>query len=138
MKIICQIMKCLLAFSALLLLNQVKADSQGPLWTFTPITDTSISVPPDGTATISYVVTNQSTQAYTLTMTPIQGVSQMLGLGNCPLLFTLNFQESCVLSLLVVGSAIGTGVSSGPIVCQMGNPLQCYQPNSDDILDITR
>ncbi|MFN7097630.1 MAG: hypothetical protein ACK4PR_08760, partial [Gammaproteobacteria bacterium] len=55
-----------------------------PLWTFTPLTATTISVPANGTATVQYQVTNQSSKSHTLVMNSITGVTQITtGTGIC-------------------------------------------------------
>ena len=55
-----------------------------PVWTFTPLTATTISVSAEGTASVQYQVTNQSGKARTLVMSPIAGVSQLTtGAGVC-------------------------------------------------------
>lgn len=109
-----------------------------PLWTFTPLTPTSISVPGNGTATVSYQVTNQSPLPHTLVMTPIRGVTQIVaGVGLCGNPFTLSTQgASCTLMLQINGSQIINGFTNGPQVCQRGSSLQCYRPSVDDILNI--
>ena len=55
-----------------------------PVWTFTPLTATTISVPSNDTATVQYTVTNQSSRVHTLSMQSIQGITQITtGLGIC-------------------------------------------------------
>jgi hypothetical protein len=108
-----------------------------PVWTLTPLTATSIFVPVNGTAIIQYQVTNQSKKSHTLKMTGITGISQDTSGGRCASPFTLAYQESCTLSLTVDGSALQGNVVGGPVLCQSGNALQCYQPSSADALNIT-
>ncbi len=47
-----------------------------PLWTFTPLTPTTLTVEADATATVSYQVTNQSRRPHTLMMRNIPGVTR--------------------------------------------------------------
>lgn len=109
-----------------------------PVWTFIPLTPTTISVPANETATVQYQVTNQSSRAHTLTMSSITGVSQtMTGLGICGNPFTLLGHGSCTLSLQINGSQVASGDTNGPIVCEQGSTLQCYRPAPSDILNIT-
>lgn len=42
-----------------------KAEAGSPVWTFTPLTATTLSVPSDETATVQYTVTNQSSRTHT-------------------------------------------------------------------------
>jgi hypothetical protein len=75
------------------------AQATSPVWTFTPLTPTSISVSNNSTATIQYRVTNQSKKSHQLMMTPIQGITQTTtGVGICGNPFTLLSQgSSCTL-----------------------------------------
>jgi hypothetical protein len=104
-----------------------------PVWTFTPLTPTTISVPANGTATISYKVTNQSKITHSLLMTPITGITAS---GNCS--SPIVYHDSCILNLLIRGGALEGNVVGGPILCQDGDPLQCYRPSPNDILNITK
>ncbi len=112
----------------------------GPLWTFAtdPYYPPTVSITPVGSATVKYVITNQSSKTHTLVMQPITGLTQVTTAGNCPNPFKLAYQQSCTLSLLVSGSTLTNDVRGGPLVCQQGSTLQCYQPALADILNITR
>lgn len=113
------------------------AHASTPLWTFTPLTPTSITIPTGSTATIQYQVTNQSRKTHTLVMTPINGITQITSAGNCANQFTLGYLQFCVLTLQVTANALPTNqLIGGPIVCQQGNPLQCYQPSVANRLNI--
>ena len=115
------------------------ANAGSPLWTFTPLTATTLSVPSNDTATVQYTVTNQSTKTHTLTMQSIQGITQLTtGLGVCGNPFILTGKASCTLSLHVNGSQLTQPISDGPIVCEQGSTLQCYRPASANILAITQ
>ena len=108
-----------------------------PVWTFTPLTATTVSLSTADTATVQYQVTNQSRKTHVLEMRGIAGVSQNTTSGNCANPFTLGYQQSCTLTLTVDGSSLQGNVSGGPVVCQQGNALQCYQPSRTDALNIT-
>lgn len=130
--------KRLLAFlwSGLMLAT---AYAGAPLWTFEPLTATTIAVPANGTAMVQYRVTNQSSKPHTLTMQPTQGIAQMTtGLNICGNPFVLRGKSFCILSLQVNGSQLSSPVTNGPMVCQQGNMNQCYRPNSVNILRITQ
>ncbi len=128
------IIRLFISLAALFLFNTAEAGS--PLWTFTPLTATTLSIPSNGTATIQYQITNQSRSTHTLTMNPITGVTQNIGGGYCGNPFTLAYQQSCVLNLTVNGSAIPSHLAGGPVVCQQGSGLQCYQPSASDVLNL--
>lgn len=121
----------LLSFSALL-------HAGSPVWTFTPLTATSISVPRNSTATVQYLVTNQSAKSHSLVMTPITSITQTTtGVGICSNPFTLSSKgSSCTLSLQVQGSQLTHSITDGPIVCEQGSTLQCYKPSPSNILNI--
>ncbi len=109
-----------------------------PVWTFTPLTNTQVTVDASSTATIQYTVTNQSRLPHTLTMTDIPGVSRTTTAGNCGNPLTLGYQESCTLTLVVTGSELSGNVVGGPVLCQQGGgTLQCNEPFPGDTLNIT-
>lgn|GEM_PF-7133004 len=128
----------LLTLAGLCFLGTVEAGT--PLWTFTPLTNTQIVVDSSSSpVTIQYTVTNQSRRSHTLTMTSIPGISQTTTAGNCGNPFTLGYQESCTLTLVVTGSALSGNVVGGPKICQQGGgTLQCYEPSPGNRLNITR
>ena len=127
----------LCSFMALCLFNT--ADAGSPVWTFTPLTATTLSVPSNDTATVQYTVTNQSSRVHTLSMQPIQGITQLTtGLGVCGNPFVLTGKASCTLSLQVNGRQLTQPISDGPIVCEQGSTLQCYRPASANILHVTQ
>lgn len=131
------IIRLLGCVAALCVFSTVEAGS--PLWTFTPLTATNVSVTSNETATVQYQVTNQSTKIHTLTMTSIPGITQITtGLGICGNPFILTGKASCTLSLLVNGSQLTQPVSNGPIVCEQGSMLQCYRPAPANMLHITQ
>lgn len=110
-----------------------------PLWTLEPLTATTIAVPANGTAMVQYRVTNQSSKPHTLSMQPIRGIAQITtGLNVCSNPFVLRGKNSCVLALQINGSQLNGPITGGPVVCQQGNPNQCYRPGSANILRITQ
>lgn len=110
-----------------------------PLWTFEPLTPTTIAVPANGAAVVQYRVTNQSSRPHTLTMQPLQGITQITtGLGVCKNPFVLQSKNACVLSLQINGSQLSTPIIDGPVVCQQNSTFQCYRPSITNILHITQ
>ncbi|MDI9817607.1 MULTISPECIES: DUF1566 domain-containing protein [unclassified Legionella] len=117
----------LTAFFSCLMLSGVQAAS--PLWTFVPQTVTEIALTKEDNAQVIYTVHNQSSRPKTLVMKPIAGISQS---GSCQ----LAPKGVCTLTLNVNGSALQGDVFGGPVLCQQGSDLQCYQPGSANILRI--
>lgn len=109
-----------------------------PVWTFTPLTATSLVVPRNSTATVQYLVANQSAKSHNLVMMPITGIIQtMTGVGICSNPFTLPSKgSSCTLSLQIQGSQLTHLITDGPIVCEQGSTLQCYKPVPSNVLNI--
>lgn len=120
----------IIGVSALVLMTTAQAGT--PAWTFAPVAGypSSVIVNTTGMATIKYTVTNQSHQSHTLQMKPIPGITP-LGCTS-----PLGYQQSCTLSLTVTGSALQGDVRGGPVLCDRGNPLQCYQPSQENRLAI--
>nr|HAT8714224.1 hypothetical protein [Legionella jordanis] len=114
------------------------AHAGSPLWTFTALTATSLTVPVTGTASVKYTVTNQSSKAHTLAMRAIPGITQVTTAGNCPNPFILAGHQSCILNLTITGSALPGNISGGPVVCQVGSISQCYQPSPASSLQIIK
>ncbi|KTD07702.1 DUF1566 domain-containing protein [Legionella jamestowniensis] len=107
-----------------------------PVWTFFPRTPTSVTVETDDTITVQYEVTNQSTRTHTLRMVPIPGIQQVMTAGNCPTNFTLAYHQSCILTLRIIGRSLSGDTFGGPKVCDKLNPLECYQPKAEHVLNI--
>lgn len=103
-----------------------------PLWTFTPVPGypSSITLSSQASATIQYLVTNQSQRPQILEMRPIQGIIA----SGCAL--PLGYHQSCTLNLTVDGRVLKGDILGGPVLCDKGNPNQCYQPAPANILAI--
>ena len=131
-------LKRMLAFLWLVFMI-TKACAGIPLWTFEPLTPTTIAVPVNGSALVQYRITNQSSRPFTLNMRPIRGTTQITtGLNACGNSFVLSGKNSCILYLLINGSQLNEPVMDGPFVCQQENLNQCYRPSSSNILRLTR
>ena len=108
-----------------------------PIWTFTALTPTTLTVPVDATATVRYEVTNRSNRSHMLTLMPIPGVAQTTGAGLCAQPIPLPPLGSCVLELLITGADLPpNGVNGGPVLCSASNPNQCYQPAPSSVLQL--
>ena len=125
-----------LIVASLLMLSSVNANT--PLWTFTPLTSTSVTLPADETALVQYRVTNQSNQLKTLAMKPIPGVTQRTTqAGDCGNPFVLEGKAFCTLSLVVTINQVPIPFNAGPVVCCGNCTNQCYQPAEQNILHVT-
>lgn len=100
-----------------------------PLWTFVPQTPTNINIVKGSITQVIYTVHNQSSKSKNLVMKPIKGISQF---APCK----LPAKGVCTLILNVNGSTLQRDVMGGPVLCQEGNDLQCYQPSATDILRV--
>ncbi|MFA5959427.1 MAG: IPT/TIG domain-containing protein [Tatlockia sp.] len=120
------------------------AQAGTPLWTFVPLTPTTLTVPANSSAIVQYQITNQSLQPYTLAMQPIPGITQLStdfpqiipSIGVCSARFVLRSKESCILSLLVNGAQLQRPIHFGPFVCQANFLSSCYQPSAANSLHI--
>lgn len=106
---------------------------------FVPLTPTSIAVPLNATASVAYEVRNTTALPRLLVMLPIPGIVQLdQGPGRCAPAVAVPANGTCVLELLLQGSALpAAGVSGGPVMCIGGNPNQCFQPSAANTLQIT-
>lgn len=114
--------------------------AKGPIWTFTPLSQTTLTVPVNGNASVQYLVRNHSSKAKRLVMIPIPGIQA----SPCQLAPREQAGSSCTLNLSINGSALpANGIHGGPKLCQANpdgspNPLQCYQPSQAFSLQITK
>lgn len=120
------------------LLTMAASYAATPLWAFRPLTPTTVNVSESDRAIIRYQVTNQSKKIHTLVMTPIPGITQIVTRNNCSSRFTLAYQQSCTLTLLVTKQMLQGNFFGGPVVCEHSNPLQCYQPSQVNRLTIIK
>lgn len=120
-------------------LLSVSAYAGNPVWTFDPdpYFPPNISITSQDTAYIQYVVTNRASKPHLLEMKPIPGITQLTTAGACSNTFVLRSQESCLLTLRVDARNMNSSIRGGPVVCQHGNALMCYQPGINNILNIT-
>lgn len=109
-------------------------------------TITTLLLPSNFSATVSYQVTNNTNITRTLTMVPIAGVSQTVtGSGICGSTFTLGASQSCTLTLTINASQVSSsGINGGPVICKTKSatdispdPFLCSQPNQANVLSIS-
>lgn len=112
-----------------------------PLWTFRPLTATTVAVPPDTTITVQYEVTNQSNRAKNLVIQQTTGLTQS---STCTLAPKGRPGSSCALTLIIDGSNLPEGgIQNGPRLCQANsdgsaNENQCYHPAPTNVLHAVR
>lgn len=147
-------MRILFSLCCLLISSVTQAAS--PLWTFTPLSyTTKFQIPPgDHSICAAYTITNQSPTTHNLELIPIAGAVQYTGATPgpdtgflCPVnvnpvcqsITSLTYLQSCDLYITFSSTADthSQSVYGGPIMCEQGNFLQCYQPNPSDLLSIT-
>ncbi|MCL9683608.1 exo-alpha-sialidase [Legionella maioricensis] len=114
-----------------------------PLWTLTPApgSNPTQDVPQNSTATVNYMVKNQSRRSKNVVLLPIAGIQQTTPCRMAP-----NGQpgSSCTLTLLITSNALPQGgVHGGPALCQANtdgspNPNQCYQPAQGHQLQVSQ
>lgn len=109
-----------------------------PVWTFTPLTATQMSLAPSETAVVQYLVSFQSKQLSRLSIDSIPATTQVTtGEGVCGVIFEGKQGDSCTLVLEVHGNELTTPILGGPVACAVGSRLQCYRPATKDLLQIT-
>jgi DNA-binding beta-propeller fold protein YncE len=116
-----------------------------PKFSLTPLTRTEFLVALDETVTVRYRVLNNTDVTRTLTMVPIDGITQMtLGSNNCSNPFVLAPGQSCLLTLSLFGGELPPRINTGPRICKTQpntntpDPFLCSQPSRLDSLNIIR
>ncbi|MDA9271944.1 DUF1566 domain-containing protein [bacterium] len=135
------------ALSFFTMIVGVSVHASQPLFVITPVGSSTVTVPSNFTATVSYTVRNNSKLTRTLTIVPFSGITQTTtGTGVCQNPFTLAPNESCILNLTINGATMATqpsNINYGPVICKIegnGNnnpdPFLCEQPSSNNELNI--
>ncbi|MCW8470861.1 hypothetical protein OQJ19_09380 [Fluoribacter gormanii] len=113
-----------------------------PLWTMTlEAGNNKQTLPENVTATITYTVQNQSRKSKTLALQPTPGLVQT---NSCRLAPKGSKGDSCSATFKIIGRMLPiAGLHYGPVLCQANpdggaNPNQCYQPDKNNILSITK
>lgn len=112
------------------------AQAGAPVWTFTPLTPTTVALPPGTTGSVEYLVTNHSSRPKNLVIQSTSGITQT---SACNLAAKGAPGSTCTLTLEINGSNIPEGgIQSGPRLCLNSNPNQCYQPERANVLHIVK
>lgn len=116
--------------SGLMLMASVQAGI--PVWTYSAPNPAQVTVSAGSSATVQYTVTNQSTRTKNLILKATPGLSA----SPC---YLAGKGSSCTVTLTVNGSQIPEqGLHAGPIMCEQGNPNQCYQPGAGNVLNVVK
>lgn len=121
-----------------------------PKFDIIPTTSTTWFLPSNGFATVGYCVTNRTDITRTLTVGPVSGIVQQLGVSGvapcatpCDNPFTLAHNQSCFLTLQLDGSQLQGEVVGGPVICKTNgpsdntpDPFLCSQPSAFNSLHI--
>lgn len=144
--------QCIYSMLTFFFLNTPGHTAATPLFSFTPLTPTSISVPKNQSASVRYVITNNSSKSHTLVFIPPSNnaiTQRTTGASTrCKNPFTLPSKgSSCILSLVINGSQLnnstpicptpGNPTSPCPVVCQQGSSLECYRPSANNVIHTT-
>lgn len=117
------------------------AQASKPMWTFSPLTPTTLAIPPGTTDSVQYLVTNQSSRSKNLVLLPVLGLSQA---DPCKLNPKGQAGSNCTFTVNINGSLVPAGgIQNGPALCEANpdgsaNPNQCYQPSRIDVLHIVK
>ncbi len=121
----------------------VYANNTQPKFTIIPQASSTVTVATNDTAHIKYIVTNKLPLQETLTMTPVNGITQVTTTGSnaCQKPMVLNPGESCTLVLSINGSQFPvnqtTTVNKSPQICIGTSKLSCSQPSTANWLKVT-
>lgn len=111
-------------------ISSMVLNAASPIWTFSAPNPAQVTVYNGQTATVTYTVTNQSFKPKNLILKSIPGVSA----SPCIL---PSKGSSCTLTLTIYGSQIPQqGIHGGPVLCDQGSSMSCYQPSAPNELQI--
>jgi len=103
-----------------------------PVWTFSAPIPAIVNITNNETKSVQYTVTNQSSRAKNLFITPTPGLSA----SSCVL---AGKGSTCSLTINIHGNEVPEGgILTGPVLCQQGNPNQCYQPSQGNQLNVVK
>jgi hypothetical protein len=119
----------------------IHANTAQPKFTIIPQSLSTVTVGATGTGHITYIVTNKLPARQTLTMTPINGITQLTtGANVCQSPMVLNPGASCFLILSINGGQFPadktTTIAARPQICIGTNQLSCSQPSTADWLKV--
>ncbi|MBL7481200.1 DUF1566 domain-containing protein [Legionella bononiensis] len=128
------------SFISLLITNTALASL--PKFTIVPSVPGSnfVRLSINGTAKVTYVVTNKLSSTKTLTVQPVAGMTQDTGGSNnpCQSPFTLGPGASCSLNLKINASQLPPGVHDlGPTVCIGSSHSSCSLPSPNEKLQVS-
>lgn len=107
-----------------------------PLWTFTPLTPTTVSITSSTSVYVDYLITNHASITHNISLQPFPFSVRNSDPFDCGKVFTLEPNQSCILSIFVDGAAIDKNFQFGPMLCEVGSQELCYIPSPQDILTV--
>lgn len=119
-----------------------------PIFTFAPLTSTTVTVPSNGTVTVSYTIKNMSPQPHKMVMNPITGIVPLMTVdgsgGQVPApthCYALQ-NQSCTLTLTINGNQLSGNIPASlklPVVSQFepGSSFLSNNPSPADVLNVT-
>lgn len=107
-----------------------------PLWTFQPLTPTTVSITPYSIVNVDYLVTNQSSETHTIAIQPFPFEITKVDPLSCGSVFTLEPNKSCILNVLIKGFLVSDSFRGGPVLCEDGTQVLCYIPSKENILTV--
>lgn len=120
--------------------------AEQPNFTIVPTVANSnvVSVPLNGSASVTYQVTNNRQETFKLTMRPIFGVRQETQTaGACANPFSLESGKSCLLILRLTANQLSMVTRGGPVICKttldyvnVPDDSLCSQPDEKDALQV--
>lgn len=128
----------------IILISQFSFANPNPKFSFEATMPTSLSINAYKGATAQYRLTNNTKLTRTLTLVPIEGISQLSNTpGSCASPFTLTPNASCLLNLYIPPAESISSSFFDTVVCKTkGNGdntpsiFLCSQPSYPDILEI--
>ncbi|MCR9191908.1 MAG: hypothetical protein NXI01_04540 [Gammaproteobacteria bacterium] len=114
-----------------------------PTFSIEALTPTVLKIPNNGEYEAQYQVTNNTKISRTLTIVPIDNIPIVSsGSNSCQIPFVLAPQQSCTLTLNLIGNQLGNGIV-WPKICKVNynnqnpDPFLCSQSSFSDTLNIS-
>ncbi len=124
---------------------QLALSGSQPLFSISALTSLPRHVASNQSASVEFLVKNNTKRTKTLVMQSISGVTvQTTTTGSCKYPIVLGGGESCILNLVINGAQIPNSITSGPTICQVTanttspNPALCSQPKASESFLITK
>ncbi|MBA2710618.1 MAG: hypothetical protein H0U57_08525 [Tatlockia sp.] len=107
-----------LAWIMILCLDLCSAHAALHKFSIIPILRPQTPIAANGVALAQYLIINNTYEPRMLTVAPQDGVVQLTPTGGCSSPFILIHNQSCLLTLQILGALTQGGVHSGPVICK--------------------